>query len=190
MKEKLKAILMTALESAIGLALFLIVLLILSILPVDNPTYWGIINYFMLFLPLIILYSLLFFLARIAFLYGWPLDLFYPLLNAFAAIFILRFLFGLFDVLENFIGRTTVTFLWKLYPLTFTLVFLVVLIAGYVRIFLSFEHKKKRPRKKEKDIEWDDVGEEFKEAIYLAARNLRESLDKDKKNKSKKRKDT
>ena len=62
------------------------------------------------------------------------------------------------------------------------LVFFIVLIVGFIGAFMPKQIKcvgkiKKTKRKKKKSkVEWEDVGEEFKMALYNLASTIKENL--------------
>lgn len=77
----------------------------------------------------------------------------------------------------------------SLEPLVLTFVIILVIILGYVKIFKDFSSEKKpkneNVKSKHEYIEWADICNEFKMAIYNLASAIKKSLEP-KKNKRKK----
>ena len=71
--------------------------------------------------------------------------------------------------------------LWPLTFLVYPIVFLAVLIGGYISIFVKMKKpKKKEPKKKKskKEKSWEEIGDEFKKAFSDFFRKLADLLDK------------
>lgn len=67
--------------------------------------------------------------------------------------------------------------------------FFIVLIVGFVGVFSSILPKKAKPviKPKRKGIEWEDVGEEIKSAIYNLASTIKKRFEPKKAKKEKKK---
>jgi hypothetical protein len=74
----------------------------------------------------------------------------------------------------------------KAFPFLYPIIFLLVLLGGYISILsgASWEAPKKKSSTKSKSkekVSWDDVGNEFKEMLYDAFHSARESIKDNKK---------
>lgn len=142
------SILRVTLSKLVGLMIFLIVLFILNALRFPNPIAKVIVNFLNQNAWIIIIISLLLYLGELFELFVFPFNLPYPLFNAiggsYLAIFIVKMI-GLFS------GFKFILYFGSIISL---IVFLVVVIVGYMKIFLHpvkhhRRHKNRRPHKKE-----------------------------------------
>jgi len=65
------------------------------------------------------------------------------------------------------------------YLLALVLVPVIVLIVGYIHIFVRLipKRKKKVEKTRIKHVEWSDVGDEFRQAMYNLGQTLRETFE-------------
>ncbi|MDP2925832.1 MAG: hypothetical protein Q8N99_05665 [Nanoarchaeota archaeon] len=135
----------------------------------------------------------------------FPINLIAPITSSVFTIYILLFFKRLLDFLieyENLAINIPIEQLF--FPIT-----LIVLISGYIIILVrhnkstniedrsgtKFPDKKKEIIRKEikrlnrdlKEISWNDVGDEFKDALYKLGNRINNFLDEDKKSKKKKK---
>jgi hypothetical protein len=123
----------------IGLAIFLIVLAILNILAgayVQAPIFLQIVAFLNANLGLLILISAIFLVGDLFGALAFPLNLPGPIFGAVGAVFLVMFLFRLFSL----VGEITGVEIFALFERTFALpvyilVFIVVLIGGYIALF-------------------------------------------------------
>ena len=136
---------------------------------------------------LIFIFSVIFTIGEVFGSFRFPGNLPAPIFNAIGSIFLLNFLFKIFRLVGNLSEINTFDNLTKTFPFLYPIIFLLVLLGGYISILSGASwgspKKKKTSTKstsKEK-ISWDDVGEEFKELLYEAFHSARESIKQNKK---------
>jgi hypothetical protein len=174
----------------VGFIVFLILLYVANIIAarVDNLIFTQIVDFFNSNLVLIIIMSLFFFLGELFFVFFFPFNLPAPVFNAIASMFLVTFILRMIVALlrHGDVLRGLNTILFILYPL----VFVLVLIGGYITIFFH-EAEDEKMRKEENNVKdkktskakgrsWDDVGNEFRELMYDIFHRSRESLKKKK----------
>lgn len=108
----------------------------------------------------------------------FPLNLPAPVFNAVGGVLLVIFIFKIFGLIESYVDLALPFNL--LLSITIPVVFFIVLIAGYVHIFVSIGKPREKPKSKKKSskLEWEDVGEEFKQAFYEMARSLKRRFKK------------
>jgi hypothetical protein len=135
---------------------------------------------------LIFVFSIIFTVGEVFGSFKFPGNLPAPIFNAVGSIFLLNFLFKIFNLVGNLSDINTFGSLSKVFPFLYPIIFLLVLLGGYVSILsgASWESPKKKSSTKGKSkegISWDDVGNEFKEMLYEAFQSARESIKQNKK---------
>lgn len=122
-----------------GIVVFLILLAVLNILSgdyVQSPTFIRIVEFLNANLGLLILISALFLLGDLFGVFAFPLNLPTPIFNAFGAVFLVTFLFRLFVLVGEITGVGVFAVLERTLALPVSiLVFIVVLVGGYIRLF-------------------------------------------------------
>lgn len=100
-------------------------------------------------MALILFFSVILFLGELFSVFSFPFNLPYPLFNALGSIFVVTFIFRIFSLIRTFEPNVIFPFTYFRTPIT-CLVFFIVLIVGYVKVFKSViqvKHKKKKHRK-------------------------------------------
>ncbi|MDO8517572.1 MAG: hypothetical protein Q7S33_05600 [Nanoarchaeota archaeon] len=188
--NKNKTVLGVTLSRLISILVLLLLLGIANIININNSVYLNIIEFLNQNLGLVIIFSILFYLGELFLVFSFPLNLPAPIFNAFGGIFLVNFIFEIFYMIKITLNQEAFSAFQSLEPLVLILVFITTLIFGYVKIFSNLNQKSKKPKKqKEKsknkqDIEWQDIGDEFKMAIYNLASSIKQSLEPKKKQKS------
>ena len=121
----------------------------------------------------------------------FPFNILAPISAASLAVFIVIFIYRFFQVLE---GHTNVNVLIFPVDLISSFVFVFTLLIGYFIVFVRIfrpkkvhHEKAKEPEKKKmegkkeipkekKDIVWEDVSKEFKEAAYVLGKDIKEKV--------------
>jgi len=140
--DKVKAVVWTILSKLLGLIIFLILVFLLNSLKffIDNLIYSQIVDFVNKNILIILVIFIMFFIAELFELLQFPLNLPAPLLNALGAVFVVSFIFKIFDFIDVIIGQN-VFFIFRGFSFfVYLIVFLIVLIVGYVNIFSNMEH--------------------------------------------------
>ena len=133
---------------------------------------------------LILVFSIIFTIGEVFGALRFPSNLPAPIFNAIGSIFLLNFLFKIFGLVGKLSEIDTFDAVSNVFPLLYPIIFLLVLLGGYISIFanISWDHPKKKisPPKNKEERSWDDVGNEFKEMLYDAFHSARESIKQNK----------
>jgi hypothetical protein len=166
------------LKGILGIIFLLILLGVLNIVSfyVDNFTLSAVTEFLNQNILFIVLISVVLFLGEIFAAFVFPLNIPYPLFNAVGGVLWVEFIFRILRLIDSFIETNLSVVFEPFYILAMVLVVLIVLIVGYVHIFSDLK-KKGKPVKKKSEVEWEDVGEEFKEAAYNLASTVKEKLE-------------
>ncbi|MFH1409693.1 MAG: hypothetical protein ABIH34_07315 [Nanoarchaeota archaeon] len=162
-----------------GIIFFLILLAVLNIVSfgVGDPVFLSVVGFLNQNLLVILLISLLIFLANIFELFIFPFNLLYPFFNAIGGVLWVIFIFRVLILIDFFSGEKIYDLFIPLYSLAITLVPLIILIIGLIRVFTKLMPRGEPMKKAKKtDLEWSDVGEEFKEALYNLGGTLKEAF--------------
>jgi hypothetical protein len=182
----------------VSLAIFFIILWILSSVPFQNEIFLSIISFLSSpsIIGHIVTFSILFLIGEVFLALDFPLRLPGPFFNALGSVFLVSFLFQLFYLVDRINEFTVFSLFRPLESLVYFLVFLIVLIVQYVHLFslVGGEGQKgtvSPPTSgdipspieppslgEQKSISWEEVGEEFRRLIYDFFHALREALKK------------
>ena len=177
----------------VGLLLFLVILAVANLLIpfINNEIYFKTVHFFNDNLLFLVILSVIFLISALFDALFFPFNLPAPIFNAIGGVLVAVFVFRIFGFID-LVGKIDVFRNLSLiaYPIYF-LVFVFVVIFGYIGIFarlfkIGFEEKTqyKKPKiKKEQNIEWIDVGNQFKLFLYNVGKVMNESFSKKKKNK-------
>lgn len=157
---------------------------------VNNVVFGHLVSFLTANTGLVVLFSLLFLLGEVCYSLLFPLNLLAPLFNALGSVFLVSFIFKLLYRLDSITHTTNFGVLEPLSPLVYLIIFLIVLLAGYVDIFTCV--LRSGPRTPTTEIpptsqpesegpaptnpEWDDIGAEIRRLIYDIVHQLREGL--------------
>lgn len=146
----------------IGLAVFLLILGIANFLKayISHPFYHFFVNTFNEALWIILILSLLFLAADFFRVFQFPYDLPYPIINAFAYVYLVSFLFELLPLIEQVAGTEIPWRFATIKAVISVSVFALVITLGYINVFKHryqrlkelepTEEKKKKSNKKKK----------------------------------------
>ncbi len=172
----------------LGLVVFLIVLGLANLVAViwTEPIFLTVLNFFNSNLLLIVLMSIFFMVGEMLMALWFPFNLPAPLFNAVGAVMLTAFIFRALQLVDILVGDNIFGIVGALGILLYPIVFVVVLIVGYITIFLRLiprkpkekpvKPKKEKPKKKKPERSWEDVGEEFKMMLYDAFHEARSSM--------------
>jgi len=173
-------------SNVIGFLIFLILLALANYLKafIFSHTYWAIVDFLIANLWLSFWIFFLTLIADIFWTFRVPFNLVAPILSAASSIFIVDYIYRIWNFMDV-TGRTNIGLpIGAIYPI----VFWVVLVVGYITILTRFkregrEEKEERKAKKKSDIEWEDVGDAFRQAFYNIGMALKEAFEPKKKKK-------
>lgn len=181
---KKKTVLGITLSRLIGLAIFLLILGLLNFIQFDSLVNLQVVDFLNQNLLIIIILSVLFYLGELFFIFRFPMNILAPMFEALGAIFLVEFIFQIFYMIGDVLGQNPFFAFRFLKPFAFILVFILVITFGYIRVLTGLYSKDKKMKKaKQKGIEWEDVGEEFKMAMYNLTSSIKESLEPKKRKK-------
>lgn len=183
--KQIKRVLKLVLSSLIGFVIFLILMLALNYFNnnIDN----NLVRIITIFLnsnfDLIVLMTILSFMGDGFEILRFPFNLPYPLIKAFASIFIISFMINILGLIEGAIGKEIII-TWNIIKMIYIVIFAIVLLFGYLSIISrqekekkeKEEEEKKAKKEEEKKIGWKDVGGEFKLALYNLGRKLKRAF--------------
>lgn len=181
----------------LGLGLFLFLLYIANHLSffTDNPLNYQVILFLNNNVWLIILMSIVFLFGEMFNALIFPFNLPAPLFNASGSVLLVAFLFRIFAMVDILLDENIFQIFNSISFLVYTLVFMIVLFGGYIAILTRLSRKDKNRQeqtgymqatfedklgKTGKQLTWEDVGEEFKQAIYDLLSLVRQAIDKKK----------
>lgn len=173
-------------RGVVSLLLLVVLVSLVNFLPIDNFYFVKIVEFVNSNLLTIILFTILFFLGEAFYLFGFPVNLPAPIFRAYASYFLAGFVFATLYLIDNLTGKEIFAVLEKTESVALTLIFILVLIFGILRILARNGGKKSDEGK---EVSWEDIGGEFKRGMYNLATAFRQSLEpKDKKDAKKKSK--
>lgn len=177
----------------VGFLFFLILLAISNslILNFNNiPMYAGIIQFFNSNLAIVFVIFIIGMISDIMWVFNFPFNLLAPVFSSILSIYLVTFIYKIFQLVDSYVPLNINLPIEQI----ITLVSFIVLLVGYLIIIKRHgksekdweESKggKRRMEKKTKNIEWEDIGNEFKNVLYNIGRSLNEAFEgKDKKRK-------
>lgn len=184
-----KSLLKTILPHLIGLAIFIVILLLVNMtINTDNQTVLETIQFFNDNLAIIVSITILFMTADIMLTFELPFNLSAPVFSAIGSVLVVYLVFKILDLLDELLKANIFDSLswikWIVYPI----VFVIVLISGYLSMLFGLlaaplktrdETTKQKminitPKKKSRS--WDDVGDEMKNLFYDIFSGLRKKV--------------
>ena len=191
----------------IGFIIFLILLAIANyfIPHFNNTVYASVVGFFNVSIILLLILLFIGIINDIFWNFYFPFNLIAPISSAFLAFYIIRFIYQFWNFLDSsYIHSAAIIPIRLIY----LIVIILVLIFGYLKILIwhgksrrrwedeeedyyrnKLERKKQKlerkmdrvNRKLKKEVEWDEVGDEFKMFFYNLGKSLNDLFD-DKKN--------
>jgi len=140
----------------IGFLIFILVMGLLNILVpyVDNITYTTVISFLNSNLWVIILFSLLMAGGELFSVLMPPFNLPFPLFNAIGSIFLIKFFFNIFVFVDTQLINVSIPgvriTLKQLFIIIAAIVFLIVLISGYVKLLVEMYSDKQESSSEKK----------------------------------------
>lgn len=174
-----KSIIWIILSRFFGLVFFLILLLILNALTFyfNNYAFNQVVQFLNNNIGLIVIMTLIFLVGELFNALIFPVNLPAPLFSAIGSVLVVLFIFRIFTLIESLLGENIFQVFRDFSSFIYALVFIIVLIAGYIGIFARLigpeEEYEKVKRKKEPKATWEDIGDEFRQLIYDTLRNMR-----------------
>jgi hypothetical protein len=110
-------------------------------------------------LILLLVISIFFLVAELLFALRFPFSLPAPVFNAVGSVLVVSFIFNLFYLVDDLVGRVIFGFLTPVSWLVYFLVFVIVLIVGFIRVFSDIGRVRRRRRRRvydENDEDYDD----------------------------------
>lgn len=178
----------------VGFLFFLILLAVSNyLIPNFNniPMYVGIVQFFNSNFAIIFAIFIVDMISEIMWIFNFPFNILAPVFSSILSVYIITFIYKIFQLVDSY-TNTNVTL--PIVSIT-TLVSFIVFLTGYLTIIArhgksekNWEEtkgrSKKRMEKKTKNVEWGDIGNEFKNVLYNIGRSLNEAFEgKDKKRK-------
>lgn len=197
-KRSVPAIVLTRL---FGILFFLFMLAALNILipVIPNRIFEQIVEFLTVHVWLVVLFSILFLIGEVLYELIFPLDLLAPLFSGLGSVFLLSFIFKFLYYTDTITRITNFTVLESISPLIYLIIFLIVLITGYIDIIGRFLGRRPTPpegavpgteiprpeggpseERTLTDPSWDDIGGELRRLIYDSIHEMREGLKRDK----------
>lgn len=155
----------------------------------SDPAFVAVVEFFNENLVLMLIITVIFFLSELFGILRFPFNLPYPLFSAVGSLFVMSFLYNMFYFVDKLASAGIFSFIGELIFLIYPLIFLIVLIVGYIKIFSKLGNKKKTVYIRRARADWDEVGDEFKGLVKDALKEARKSIkDKEKKSSGSKKK--
>jgi hypothetical protein len=168
----------------LGIVLFYLLLAALNALvPSDHAVIHGLVVLLNDNLPLFIVIALILMTGEIFDRFSFPLNLPAPLFHALASVFLVIFIFNVFEFLDTITQAGIYRNLEVLRILLSILIFLIVFTGGYFKIFTDL-----LTMGRQRDLQgepaaappgvktWEDIGNEFRQLIFDVLRRMREEL--------------
>jgi uncharacterized membrane protein len=187
MKTKERSVTWILVSGVSGILIFLI---LLAVLGYFSGSFAGtpipaIIGFLFDNAALIVFFGLIFIVADIFATFPFPANLPGPIFSATGSVLLLAFIFHVFAFVYQ-------SYMPIPYPLEiiavilYPLVFVIVLIAGYVHIFSHLAEEERESEKTAGETEkrpargktWDEIGAEFRDMIYDTFHRIREEINR------------
>ena len=180
-----RSIVWTVFSTVFGIVLFYALLAALNaFVPSDHAVIHGLVILLTNNLPLFIVIALILMTGEIFDRFTFPLNLPAPLFHALASVFLVLFIFNIFEFLDAITGAGIYRNLEILRILLSILIFLIVFTGGYFKIFgdllmmgrlreLRAEPSSEGPSDTKT---WDDIGNEFRQLVFDVLQRMREEI--------------
>jgi hypothetical protein len=178
-EHKRKSVFGILLSRLIGLTIFLIVLAVLNYMTgfVDVHIFQQVVYFLNDNILLILLVTLALLIGELFSNQIFPFNLPAPIFNATGGVFLVMFIFRILELIESLAEKNIFQIFRGLSPLAYAIVFVIVLIGGYIVIFVRlFKKEKEKEVTRAKNCE--EVGDEFMQALCDLLSLLRESIKK------------
>ena len=185
---KKRSILSITLSKIIGLLLFFIFIWALNHEKFEDIINQEMVNFLNMHIWFIIALSLIFYFGELFYTFKFPLNIVYPIFNIVGSILLLDFLFKLINLVETIIEIEVFAVIYTFKPLIYIIIPLIVLIVGYLKVYESLNPKKSEKTTSKNNsnnnnnrIEWADVTNQYKLALFNLGSTLKNKFNPDKK---------
>jgi hypothetical protein len=174
-----------------GLILFLILLVGLRYLAghLGNEAFSGIVDFLLANAALIVLFGLMFMVADLFSAFRFPADLPAPVFSAIGSLFLVAFVLNLFGYVDRHFGSGLSLPFQSVVPVLYLAVFVIVLFAGYARIFARLPAGEPHggaeaagagagAGRARNGSSWEDVGAEFRQLLFDLFHRMREEINR------------
>ncbi|MDD1674829.1 MAG: hypothetical protein LUQ13_04205 [Methanomicrobiales archaeon] len=189
--KKKKSLISITISRIVGFFIFLFFLVIARFIDINvwsSPLFHRVVLFFIDNLGILILITIIFLVAELFGALDFPLNLPAPLFNGIASLFLIAFLFLLLDLIGDPYGTGISGYLKVAEIILYPLIFIIVVIVGYAKIFVSLGaetiHTEKAtpaaqsPPGTTTEKSWEEIGSEFRGAVYDLLHRIREELKK------------
>lgn len=186
MKKEERSVTRILVSGLLGVLIFLIILAVLGYFSASFAApIPAIIDFLYSNAALIVFFSLILMVADIFGTFPFPANLPGPIFSAIGSVLILAFIFNVFI----FVYRSYLPIPYPLDWIAFILyplVFIIVLVAGYVHIFSRLAEKERKEERTAAEAgtpsaggkTWDEIGAEFRDMIYDTFHRIREEINR------------
>jgi hypothetical protein len=133
-----------------GFLLFVIILVLLNLVNFyfKQPLFDSVVVFLNNSVIWIVLFALLFLFGDLFKALNFPFNLPGPLFDAVASVFLIKFIFDVLRLINDYLGISNIISFNSLYALISGLVFVLVIIVGYVKILSSTGRRREKEVKK------------------------------------------
>ncbi|HOI18473.1 MAG TPA: hypothetical protein PLX15_01270 [Candidatus Woesearchaeota archaeon] len=137
--RKQKSIMFVFLTKLYWFFSFIVIISLVNLLSlfIKNEIFQEIVKFTNQSILIIILMAIIFFLGELFEILRFPFNLLYPLFNATGAIFMISFIQKILALISNIVNEPMIVITDKFIPFVSTIVFIIVIISGYIEIFIS-----------------------------------------------------
>jgi len=179
-----RSIIWTVFSTFIGIFAFLVLLAALNyLIPSGNSILRGLVILLNNNLPYFLVIVLILMTGEIFDRFSFPLNLPAPLFQALASVFLVLFVFNVFEFLDTITQAGIYRNLEILRILLSILIFLIVFTGGYFKIFGDLlrvgrqrELQGELPSESPDVKTWEDIGNEFRQLVFDVLRRMREEI--------------
>jgi len=142
------------LTRVVGFLIFLVLLGIINVLTfyIRNEMFISVVNFLNTNIWLIIIFSVIFLIGEIFGFLMFPLNIPGPLFNAVGGVLLIQFAFKLFQLIINLAKIQINIPINYIENLVMIVVFIIILVVGYVHIILDATHPKKKMHHSQHDL--------------------------------------
>jgi hypothetical protein len=185
-----KPIIHILLSNIAGFIFFLILLGIANLLipNINYDPYAGFVNFLNASIMILVLMMFIGLLNELFWNFKFPFNIFAPVISSVLSVLLIMFLYDMLLFIEGYFNIQVIIPMDMIY----LIIPILVLVFGYIIIFvrgakdyMALENKRQRKIDSQK-VEWDDIGNEFKSALYKTGENLNKAIDNLGKKKKKK----
>lgn len=171
-----------------GIFVFLIVLVVFRYIAAHTswPLFRGFVDLLWAYAPLIILFSVLFMIGEIFAAFPFPFNLPFPIFDAAGSVLLISFLLAVLKYVDGHFSTGISPALDAIALFLLPLVLIIVLIGGYVWIFVGLKRPEPAPSREAGSSEspegcpsWEMIADEFRQMVADIIRKVRNEIHKD-----------